>query len=417
MSLYEKKEPKKEDNEGKGLTPKKTATIWLVLSVTVFLCSIVACLGLIIRSGQSSNEPTMELHIDDIHYVTEGSGAEDTTTESDAELTAPISVNDSAILNILTVGIDLDTMQTDTMMIISIDTTTAVPSMLSLPRDTYIAGDYDIPKLNRIYSENGDRGAAALKEAAENMLGFRFDKYVFFDDEALSQLVDSIGPIEFDVPSDPDYHVLTPGKQKLSDLDAFGLFRYNEEYTDVETEPYKVQRDFMAALLDTLLLDRENLLTNAELICQSANTDFAAQELAYLGELLESPCFASAFSRALPGGEISVDGEYFYQVDPESACNMLNERFNPLTDALTEYDVNFRQKQGASGEGEMPTWGFGGGTSGSSGTTESTDELPDEPTEETSNDSDELEPNEDPTEPTETMEPAPLEPIEPGGDE
>ncbi len=412
MSLYEKKKestPEETEIAENKLSAKTRASIWLILAATVFVCAVVTCLVLIGKSaGSGSSANTVETHVEDIKYVAATTEKPDpnasaTGEPDEPELIAPVSVNDSTMLNILIAGVDHETEQTDMLMIISIDTEKKTPSMLSIPRDTYIAGDYDMPKINRVYDVNGERGVDALQEAVENMVGFRLDKYLVFDEVVLSEILELTGEIEFEVPEEPNYHTLIPGEQMLSGIDAFGLFRYNEDYTDVETEPYKVQRDFMAKILDSLLAQQDELLENSEAICSAANTDLAPEELAYLGKLLENARFAAAFSRALPGEEITISGEDFYQVDPVAACEILNGHFNPLEDELTEYDVQFRQKQGDSGVGEMPNYGFGGSSGTTSQSTENTDAT-EAPTEEPSE--------------TETPEPIePIEPIEPGGDE
>ncbi|MBE6927658.1 MAG: LytR family transcriptional regulator [Ruminococcaceae bacterium] len=413
MSLFEKKQEQKLENQV-GLPAKTRAAIWLILSATVFLCAVVMCLVLIGKSASDEHDPlnNIEMHVEDIKYVANATQSSDTpltSEDTEVELTAPKSVNDSTMLNILLVGVDVDSELTDTMMLISIDTEKALPSMLSVPRDTYIAGDYDVPKVNRIYKSNGSRGADALKEAVENMVGFRIDKHMFFDESALTDILSVTGPIDFEIPEEPDYHDLPAGKQSLKDEKAFELFRYTEEYTDVETEPYKVQRSFVAAIADTLLADQENLYENAETICNATQTDLTPAELAYLGNLLKNARFAASFSRALPGGEITIDDVDYYQVDAVSACELLNAHFNPLDTTLTEYDVHFRQLQGDSGEGEMPDWGFGGPHP-----TTNPDEP--DPTEETSEDTtDEPEPIEpiEPTDPPAPSDPEPIEPIEP----
>ncbi|MBE6985071.1 MAG: hypothetical protein E7434_05580 [Ruminococcaceae bacterium] len=420
MSLYEKKRnsqvPEEEIAENR-LSAKTRACTLLMLSVIVFLCAVVTCAALIAKSvGDNDGEKTLETHVEDIKYVANNTNNTETPSNDtpDVKLTAPVSVYDSNILNILLVGTDSETAQTDALIVVSVDMEKGQPSMLSIPRDTYISGDYSTPKINRVYAENGSRGIEALKESVENMLGFRLDNYLVFDREALAEVLQRTGGIDFEIPEEPTYHDLLPGEQNLSGEKAFALFRYREDYTDVETEPYRVQRDFLAKILDTLLADQENNLENAELICQATDTDLEATELAYLTDLLKNARFAASFSRALPGGEITIRDEAYYQVDPAQACEILNGHFNPTGSDLTEYDVHFRQLQGDSGEGEMADFGFGGphptqNNSGTNDETEATEETEEtEPTEE-SESLDEQEPSEQAPESSEDETEAPSE--------
>ncbi len=395
MSLYEKKRNPNPVADGENaenrLNARTRACTWLILSVVVFLCSIVTCGALIARSAKDNGErEVQEVHVEDIKYVANNTelptDAENGSETNEQKLKAPESVYDASLLNVLVVGYDEKTEQTDAMIIVSIDTERGQPSMLSIPRDTYISGNYDVPKINRVYAENGSRGIDALKESIENMVGFRLDHYVVFDSKGLSEVLELTDGVEFEIPTEPMYHDLLAGEQKLSGEKAFGLFSYREDYTDVETEPYRVQRDFLGTVLDTLLADQDKKFENAEAICNAVDTDLEASELAYLADVLKNARFAASFSRALPGGEITARGEAYYQVEPVEACEILNGHFNPTGSDLSEYDVHFRQLQGDSGEGELSDYGFGGPKPTTNpDLTQSTDE----PTEETEDETDE----------------------------
>ena len=91
-------------------------------------------------------------------------------------------------------------------------------------------------------------------------------------------------------------------------------------------------------------------------------TDLNQKQLVYLALLLRETDLYSAYSRALPGGEIEVDDVFYYQVDIEKAVDMLNEQFSPLENELDEFDVNFRQLTGDSGDGEYSDYGFSDST-------------------------------------------------------
>lgn len=410
-----------EDDSGR-MHPKTRACFWLVSAVAVFVCAVIMCLTLIGKSaGDTSSPLTTDRTVQDIRYELGGT-AQTASTEppedNAAVLTEPTSVNNASILNILLVGYDEETAQTDTLMILSVDLHNATASMLSIPRDTYVSGGFTLDKINRVYSDRGTRGLASLKELVESMVGFRLDYSVLFDAESLAKIIEQTGAITFDVPSEPAYHRLKSGTQEISGSDAFALFSFRESYTDVETEPYFVQRDFLAAILDALLSDQSELAADCAAVCDAVTTDLTAENLAYLANLLKNFRFATAFSRALPGGEITVDGVEYYEVNIEKAVEMLNEGFNPLSTDLTEYDVSFRQKQSGSGEGETSPWGFSDSTENE--TQEPTeDETPYGSESETEPDETE-EPTETQTpseseEPTETEPPTETQPPEPSG--
>lgn len=435
MNPKEEKHCEEPTDDGGRISPKTRAYFWLASAVVVFVCAVVMCLTLIGKSAdretsaisvlrpnsdsQTDNPATTNPSGDDPATL-DPSGDDPETTDAPQTGTEPESVYQSSTLNILLIGYDEETSRTDTLVILSIHKEDRTVAMLSIPRDTYISGGFAVEKINRVYAERGKRGLASLKEQIENMIGFKLDYYVLFDADSMEKITELTGAISFDVPSDPDYHGLKSGTQELSGADAFELFRFNESYTDVETEPYFVQRDFLAAILDTLLSDPS---TDCDALCEAVQTDLTAENLVYLGNLLKNFRFSadSTFSRALPGGEITVNGVDYYEVNIEKAVQMLNEHFNPLPDDLTEYDVIFRQKQAGSGEGETSPWGFTSSTDGETEPTE--DETPyesetgesDEPTESSSQDEEPTEPSTDSQEPPETEPPTETQPPETSG--
>ncbi len=437
MSNYEKNQNIEEtDTAENRLSAKTRACTWLAMSVVVFLFAVITCVLLISKSaGDSTDKNNQQVHVEDIKYIANNTEDPNVTNPSSGEennaqkLTAPKSIYNSSIFNILVVGYDEKSEQTDTMILVSVDMGRAQPAMLSIPRDTYIAGNYSVPKINRIYAENSSRGIEALKESVENMFGFRLDKYLVFDAKSLGEILELTDGVSFDIPEAPMYHALSSGMQTFRDEEAFELFRYNDEYTDVETEPYRVQRDFLGKIFDAFLADQDKKFENAEAICNAVKTDLEPSELAYLLDLLKNARFAAAFSRALPGGEITVRDEAYYQVEPIEACEILNGHFNPTGSELTQYDAQFRQQQGSSGEGEMPDWGFGGPRpTTNSDLTEADEDVTEEtePTEEDTQESEENETQENPEDNTEneTSEPEgsseeeiPDEPTETDGDE
>lgn len=429
----EKRQQEPTDEDGGRISPKTRAYFWLASAVVVFVCAVVMCLTLIGKSADHTIPNVIPVPSGESTTTTAPSEDDTVMTEppqdDTAVLTRPVSVNNSSILNILLIGYDEKSTQTDALMILSVDMRNATASMLSIPRDTYVTGGFTEDKINHVYSDRGAKGLASLKELVESMVGFKMDYYVLFDAESMASITELTGGIEFDVPSEPAYHNLKSGTQKISGTDAFALFRFKGNYSDVETESYFVQRDFLAAVLDALLSDQSTLASDCAAVCNAVQTDLSAENLAYLANLLKNFRFSTAFSRALPGGEITVNGLDYYEVNIEKAVELLNEYFNPLSSELTEYDVNFRQKQADSGEGETSPWGFTDSTDNE--TSEPTEdetpyesdptesEEPNESEEPTENSSESEEPTETPSESEEPTEPpTETQPPEPtGGDD
>lgn len=386
------------------LSPWTRALLLLIGSVCIFACTVAMCFALVNRSAETDPLPAQEPK--ELKYEVD---LQPPASENiPPELEAPESVYGSNRLNILCIGLDTATNRTDTLVLFSVDIASKEAAMLSIPRDTYISGSFDEPRLNQVYkeSESGERGVRAVKEMVKGMIGYWPDYYFVLDDAAMSGIVDLCGKIEFDVPEEPSYCDLSAGFQTLSASKAMKLLTFRNDYTEISTEPARVQRSFLQTLLTELLRDEEMIEYNARAIAGFADTDLSADDLAYLGHLLQGTDMRSIYSRALPGEVIEADGKSYYQVDAEEAVSILNEAFNPLDEDLTVYDVNFRQLTGGSGEGSYSEFGFGNGhnnTDDSTGNT--TDSTAD--TQENTDGSEATEPPTEPEPPAETDPPAP----------
>ena len=418
------------DKNGENRMNEKTrASIWLALAVAVFLFTVVTCLSLIRKSAETSPSQTVETYVQNIKYVNAP------TQPDEGEEEPGETIEHSAVLNYLVAARNRETEQTDAIMILNVNTTNATAALLSIPKDTYVSGGYEVPKANRVYGSYEQSGAEALAEAAGDMLGFDLNGYVIFDEASLEAILTELDGITFDIPAEPDYHTLPTGTQTFSDGEAFGIFCYREDYTEIETDSTQVQRTFLLRILDKLVEAQQKTAEYAKIITESTETNLSEDMLIHLAQILKDFDFEAAYENSLPGKEIHVDEEDYFEVDEEKACEYLNEYFNPLEEALTQSDLQFRQKHDDSGIGVDSDWNnntTARPTQDNTEPTESTDDsahLPN-PTEETSQDDEPTEPTDDgellpePTEessqddtPEPTENPDPLEPAEPDGDE
>ena len=405
--------PQTETEEKSGsLSARTKAKLLLAAAICIFICATSMCLALIAKSAEPLELPS-EPEAKELSYVVNSVQPSTAAVPSDYE--APVSRNDSETLNILLIGRNKMTAQTDTLLLASVHLQTGELALLSIPRDTYIAGNYEIPKINLVYSEADDgkgRGVNALLEMVKGMVGFDVDYYFVLDEASLTAMTDSVGGVDFTVPDTPDYSELAAGKQHFDGKLAMQMLTYRTGYTDVEVEPARVQREFLLTLLEALLKDPDAYEENAKKIAAVSDTDLTAESLTYLAYLLQNVDTSAVFSRALPGGEIEIEDVTYYEVDPEAAIELLNEHFNPLKNDLTVYDVHFRQKTADSSSGEFDPYGFGNNSASSnhSENTENSTEASSEETDLPTEGSDPTDPTEPPVQPDPTDPPAETEP-------
>ncbi len=177
---------------------------------------------------------------------------------------------------ILGISTDLDSQLTDTIMVASYDPNTQKANLLSIPRDTYTGKNTAKAtaglKINALYNIN--KTPEKTLEAVNELTGLDIKYYAVIKTEALIELVDAIGGVEFDVPIDMKYddptqdlHIdLKSGVQKLDGNKAEQLLRwrhsnskngimttYSSEYGNDDFGRMRTQRDFIAATLKQTL--------------------------------------------------------------------------------------------------------------------------------------------------------------------
>ena len=179
---------------------------------------------------------------------------------------------------ILGVSTDLDSELTDTIMVASYNPNTQKANLLSIPRDSYTGKNTAKAtaslKINALY--NIENTPEKTLKAVNEITGLDIKYYVIVKTEALIQLVDAIGGVEFNVPIDMKYddptqdlHIdLKAGTQKLDGEKAEQVLRfrhsnpdkitgqmstYPSEYGNDDFGRMRTQRDFISALLKQTL--------------------------------------------------------------------------------------------------------------------------------------------------------------------
>lgn len=373
------------------------AVLYLVAAAVMFVLSLILIFSLIRKSGNTIELPKQESSVLPLNYQVNVSAPIIVDTEIEVE--PLISKYGSERMNILIVVPNDQSKTADAVILLSLDLKNSTVSLLSVPRDTYIAGNYEEPKIRNVFhsAESGKKGAEAVREMLRGMMGFQADHYIVLDQDALAVMVDQSEEVRFTVPSEPAFSTLPAGERVFRGSEAIRMFSYQNGYTDVETAPARVQRQFLQELLMSFTKGEDAVLAQrSSALYPKLVTDLNEKQLTYLAIILRGMDLYAAFSRALPGGEIEIDEVLYYQVATDDAIDMLNEQFSPLDTELDEFDVNFRQLTGASGDGEYSDYGF----------SDSTEETADpNDTEESGDEATDSEDTQEPDEPDVTEEP------------
>ena len=200
-------------------------------------------------------------------------------------------------------GSEEDYKLADTIMLCSYDPKIQQASLLSIPRDTYVGKNKNKAsasyKINAVY-QNGKNIDGMVKNI-EKIIGRTINNYIVVDTNALIELVDAIGGVEFNVPIDMKYDDITQdlhidlkaGYQKLNGQQAEWLVRfrhnnnpastYSTEYGQQDIGRMRTQREFIQATLKQTLKPENifNLTQIAEILYKNITTNMTFDKRLY----------------------------------------------------------------------------------------------------------------------------------------
>ena len=254
-------------------------------------------------------------------------------------------------ISVLLIGIseDIDSTLTDTIIVCRYNPQTGKAAMLSIPRDTYVGANEaeakGNEKINSIYAKNPDK----LYRTVEKMTGLHLDYYAVINNNAVIEVVDAIGGVEFDVPIDMNYddptqnlHIhLSKGVQIIDGEKAEQLlrFRHNNDgtsypasYGDNDFGRMKTQRNFMmAAAKQTLQL--KNLIHVFDIkyyaeknIRTNIDEDVIKQYIPLVPEF----SMDSIESYQLPGESKRYNDLWFFVYSPKQTAKVVDDMLKSL---------------------------------------------------------------------------------------
>jgi len=260
----------------------------------------------------------------------------------------------SGVSTILVVGTDAGGARTDTLMLLSVNRTEGTISLVSIPRDTLVNGNYTVPKINSVYGANngGYEGMEMLMTRVKQCIGFEPDGYILLQLDAFVEFVDVLGGVEFDVPVDMFYNdpsqnlhiALEAGKQMLTGEEALGVVRFRSGYADADLGRVQVQRDFLSALIRQAV-SPEGILKSPLLLGVLQNhtqTDLNARNFLWLAETVLLADRSHVDTVTLPGSARNWESGSYYVLDPDAVAQTVNTYCNPFVQDVTPEDLEIR---------------------------------------------------------------------------
>ncbi len=283
---------------------------------------------------------------------------------ADGTNTANIERNAEKI-NVLLMGVDVDGLRTDAIMLVQYDVQKNEVNMLSIPRDTkmYIGNRYQKINAAHAYEKNGKIGGPeATVEAVSRITGVPINYYVDFTFDAVAHVINELGPVTFTIPDlygdgvgmvydDPvqSLHInLPPGTYELDGQKAVWLMRYRhgnvdengyfKGYENGDSDRVEMQHEFLKALVDqkvnaSLILKLPAIFKD---VSSEIQTNLTARDVVKYAKYLTGFTSAGIHAYSLPGeyGDDDANGS-IWKINIAETQKLIEEVFGYDASGIT----------------------------------------------------------------------------------
>ncbi|MDR1572027.1 MAG: LCP family protein [Clostridiales Family XIII bacterium] len=209
----------------------------------------------------------------------------------------------------------------DTIMLVSLDVDAQRVDVISVPRDTYYHrsgyNDDAENKINAAYRKNPLNSAIAVSDV---LLGMPINYYAVVEDKGVAEIVDYIGGVTIDVPTDMKYRDpydkpplvidIKKGVQTLDGENAVKFLRFRDTYKEGDIGRVKAQQSFIKEALKQAL--KSNLPGLAAKVAENVSSDMPLGTMLYLASKVAGMSGDSMETHTLPGTAMTSPPWYIY---------------------------------------------------------------------------------------------------------
>ena len=336
----------------------------IVLAIAVILAAAI-CAYMIWERPPELPAPTPE-PVPETTPTPSPEATPEPTPEPMPDGTAFETSRQDGVYTMLLVGLDQMSGSTDTILVGRFDTVKHKLNLVSIPRDTLINVDAEVRKLNSVYAGSinwGGNGIDALMTQIDWLTGFVPDCYAVLNLETFIRIIDEIGGVDFDVPTEMEYFYddiserlyvhLAPGMQHLNGIQAMALCRYRVGYINADYGRIEVQHQFLKACADQMI--SLGTIPHARAIVQilgeNLKTNLSTGNIAwFMRQLLQCRSRDINFY-TMPSEDRVLMGYSYVLPRLWEWIDMINVTLNPFEQELGMGNMNFVYCSGTGYEG------------------------------------------------------------------
>ncbi len=263
--------------------------------------------------------------------------------------------------NFLILGRDRIALNTDVIMLVSLDTVNDTATIMQIPRDTYFEVNGTSYKLNALYasfvnqakrgksSDPYSDGMVGFTEAIQQNLYIKIDYWAVVNLAGFRNIVNMLGGVEVTVPFDMDYddpdqdlHIhLKAGYQTLNGDQAEQFIRFRSNYVQADIGRINAQKIFMSAMLRKMknCITVKTVATVAKTMLDYVLSSISVKDCAYFAKEALDLDLSNIRMFTMPGADARADGNagaWYFVMNRTDMLALINEYFNVYNSQVTE---------------------------------------------------------------------------------
>jgi LCP family protein required for cell wall assembly len=241
--------------------------------------------------------------------------------------------------------------RSDALMVVTLNKKDNSVKLLSIPRDSYV----HIPGLRnktRINAAHANGGTELTIDTVQEVLDIPIDYYVKMNFNAFIDVVNAIHGVQVEVPyliteqnsKDQQGAIrLQPGLQNLNGEQALALARTRHKDSDIY-RGLRQQEILKSILKKTASANSITKLSGViDAVGKNMETNLSFDEMKSFISYAVSGKNLDFETLSLAGSDSTINGAYYYQLDPKSLANVqtqLKNHLNPTSDSTTASEQN-----------------------------------------------------------------------------
>lgn len=239
---------------------------------------------------------------------------------------------------ILMVGVDQaageenneDFTRTDTIMLMKANVKDGTIKLLSIPRDSRVLVRNTYDKVNHAHAFGG---IELTLQSLRNFLGLDIDYYAQVNYQALVNIVDAIGGVDYEVPEGVEIKKWTldikPGMNHFDGTDTMWYLRTRHIYNNGDIGRVEAQQDFIKAMVDQAVLKSKqmNLMTVISSYIKYVKTNLPMPIIMDLVKNINNFSSDKVETFIVPGNEATINRTSYYIPDERGTWDIVDEEF------------------------------------------------------------------------------------------